>query len=294
MSTAGYTLFHISATTSLTPTITTSPSNAINEICQIIKDRLLCDDLNLRRYKFWCTDGLRHELLVYCDDEGRDPKALEPNHRANAMADAGRFVTKDYNWIDDEAHNQKYKESQGSNHFFGDIFIVVNSGDPLPDMSIYGTNPLRFITTAKRPSADMIAAHNGEAPALFKTHYALAHTLTDEDIESIKRGFGAGLSKEEVMATCVSTAFVTYLIAPKLSPGAVYNPEFLNLLNQWGMLHGESQDTYDPREIDMLSVQRERRIFLETGNIGDIHLSDNHVGDDDLLCYMLACTPRSR
>lgn len=277
MSTVGYTLFHISATTLGTPAITTSASSVIDEIHQIIKESLLCNGLNLRRYKFWCTDGLRHELRVYCDEEGREPKALEPNHRANAMADAGRFVTKDFNWIDNEASNQKYKESQGSNHFFGDIIIVVNSGDPLPDMSIYGSNPLRFITTVKKPSANMIASHNGEAPALFKTHYALAHKLTDGNVEAIKRGFRAGLSKEEVTATCVSMAFVTYHIAPKLNPGAVYNPEFLSLINQWGMLLGESQNSYDPDEIDLLSIQRERRIFLETGNIGNIHLSDNYI-----------------
>lgn len=277
MSAAGRTLFRISATRVDTPTIVTTLASSVpSEIYESIKNALDCEGLESYSYHFWCTNGLRHEFSVYCDEEGLHPKALEPNHRVNAIADAGRFITRDFNWTDDETSNQKHKEAQGPNYFFGDVIIVVNNGDPLPDMSIYGSNPLRFITTVKRPSDNMIATHNGEATALFKTHYALAHKLTDENISAIKRGI-RGLSKEEVMATCVSMAYVSYHIAPQLEPGAVYNPEFINLMKQWGMFQGDLEDRFDPREIDITAIQRERCIFEQTGNIGDIHLSDNHI-----------------
>jgi hypothetical protein len=52
------------------------------------------------------------------DGKGRDPKGLESNHQANAMADAGRFVTMDFNMMDDESRNQKLKEAQGSSYFW--------------------------------------------------------------------------------------------------------------------------------------------------------------------------------
>lgn len=277
MSGGGYTLFRVSATRVDTPTITEMASMVPDEIYELVRNTLDCDALEGSRFHFWCTDGLRHELVVYCDEERREPKVLEPNHRANAMADAGRFVTRDFNWTDDESTNQKMKESQGSNYFFGDVVIVVSGADSLPNISVYGANPLRFIFTIKKPFASMIDIHGSEATALFKTHYALAHKLTDENVLAIQRGFRDGLSREEVMATCVSMAYVRYHFAPKLRPGAVYNPEFLNLLNQWGMFHGDSHDGYDPNEINILSIQREMRIFRQTGNIGDIHLSDNHV-----------------
>ena len=68
------------------------------------------------------------------------------------MADAGRFVTMDFNMTDDESRNQKFKEARGSNYFFGDIIIVNGERDPQPDMLVYGQNPVRFITTVKTPS----------------------------------------------------------------------------------------------------------------------------------------------
>lgn len=163
---SSHTLFRISATEILTPTITVFAPNADNELLNEIKRLLNCDDLESNDYTVWCTDGLRHELRIYMDGEGRDPKALEPNHRANAMADAGRFVTTDFNMTDDESRNQKLKEAQGSNYFFGDIIIVNGERDPRPDMLVYGQNPVRFITTVKTPSVAMIA-NQGEQNALF-------------------------------------------------------------------------------------------------------------------------------
>jgi hypothetical protein len=66
------------------------------------------------------------------DGKGRDPKGLESNHQANAMADAGRFVTMDFNMMDDESRNQKLKEAQGSSYFL--VTLLLSMGKETHDL----------------------------------------------------------------------------------------------------------------------------------------------------------------
>jgi hypothetical protein len=259
---SSHTLFRISSTKISTPRITVFASNTEDELRNEIKRLLNCDDLESQDYTFWCTDGLRHELRVYMDGEGRDPKALEPNHRANAMADAGRFVTTDFNMTDDESRNQQLKEAQGSNYFFGDIIIVNGERDPQPDMSVYGQNPVRFITTIKTPSVDMIA-NLGERNALFKTHYALVHVL------AINISSEENVSREDLADRCNNTVYQPYYLAPRLRDisSDSYNHGFSRLMVSWGLICG-----YTP---NFTSVLEEMRIFRETGHIGNVHFP-NH------------------
>lgn len=261
---SSHTLFRISATNISTPTITVFASNTDDELRNEIKRLLNCDDLESQDYTFWCTDGLRQELRVYMDGKGRDPKALEPNHRANAMADAGRFVTTDFNMTDDESMNQQLKEAQGSNYFFGDIIIVNGERDPQPDMLVYGQNPIRFITTIKTPSADMIA-NQGERNALFKTHYALVHKFNMAGFLAINRSSEENLSREDLTARCTNTVYQTYHLAPRLRD--TYNHDFMRLMASWGLTSG-----YTP---NFASVLEEMRIFRESGHIGNVHFP-NH------------------
>jgi hypothetical protein len=52
---------------------------------------------------------------------------LVPNHWANALADAGRFITKDFNDIGRMVcRNQNLKDSIGANYFVGNIVFKIS------------------------------------------------------------------------------------------------------------------------------------------------------------------------
>ena len=94
-------------------------------------------------------------------DDGRCVP-LVPNHWANAMTEAGRFDTKNFNDIGTLAnHNQDLKDSYGAN-FFGDIVFKVPRGEPTPNPSVYGDNPIQFIQSQKIPSAEIVRLYGRE------------------------------------------------------------------------------------------------------------------------------------
>ena len=64
--------------------------------------------------KLWGTDRQRHHYACYMDENGLTHE-LDPNHRVNAIVDAGRFTTLTHHTVDD-CKNQRLKEHQGSNY----------------------------------------------------------------------------------------------------------------------------------------------------------------------------------
>ena len=88
-------------------------------------------------------------------DENGPTHELDPNHRMNAMVDAGRFTTLTRHTVDD-CKNQRLKEHQGSNYFYGDVVVAVPVGFVPPDHSMYGTDPINSITGRNSPCQAMI------------------------------------------------------------------------------------------------------------------------------------------
>ncbi len=73
--------------------------------------------IDVKEMMIWCEDNQRHQLSKFMVDDGRSV-CLVPNHRANTMADAGRFVTKKFNNIGTtRSCNQDVKDSNGVNYF---------------------------------------------------------------------------------------------------------------------------------------------------------------------------------
>ena len=110
---------------------------------------------------FWCLDDKRQGIDVWVDEDGRDMK-LQPNHRANALADAGRFKTMAFDDIGKRhrvTNNQQLKESQGANFFVGDVCLVIKGGKPYPNFDVYGDNPIKFIRNINTPSRSMISRY---------------------------------------------------------------------------------------------------------------------------------------
>lgn len=89
----------------------------------------------------WNTNNERRSYTCFMDENGL-ANQLTPNHRANAIVNAGRFVTLERNMIDD-CKNQRLKEHQGSNYFCGDIVVEIREGSAPPDHNVYGTNPIK-------------------------------------------------------------------------------------------------------------------------------------------------------
>ena len=115
------------------------------------------------KYSLWCTDGKRYNVKIFYDDSGQDDlgNPLLPNHRVNAMIDAGRFTSKKFDYIG-KTRNQDLKEHWGSSYFMGDVVLVVIDGKPIPDCCIYGENPLEFLLDIKEPNRRMINKYGEE------------------------------------------------------------------------------------------------------------------------------------
>jgi hypothetical protein len=112
-------------------------------------------------YAEWCTDVMlwntrneRSDYTCFMDENGLDNE-LTPNHRANAIVNAGRFVTLERNMIDD-CKNQRLKDNNGSNYFCGDVVVEICEGSAPPDHNVYGTNPIASIDNNPTPSQIMI------------------------------------------------------------------------------------------------------------------------------------------
>ena len=122
-----------------------------------------CDDfllVEIQKLTMWCNDGKARELTVFMDENGRG-KSLLPNHRANALIDAGRFTTKDREEFK-EGRNQSLKEHQGCSFVYGNVVCKIPFGGARPDHSVYGNNPLMYVTQPRAPSAKMIRNHGEE------------------------------------------------------------------------------------------------------------------------------------
>ena len=161
--------------------------------------------LSRSTYTLWCDDGKRYKVDILYDDNGAT-KVLLPNHRFNAMVNLGRFTSKKFNYIG-KSRNQDIKETWGSNYFVGDVFVKVTAGRPIPDINIFGFNPLLSILSqhfpnfpSPTPSLKMIQLH--------------------------------GLEKSQMMFDTTSNedGFVDYNIIGK----TCRNVEYVTLLKSWG------------------------------------------------------------
>jgi len=108
-------------------------------------------------------------------DENGLANELDPNHRMNAIVDAGRVTTLTCNKVNDYK-NQRLKEHQGSNYFYGDVVVEVPVGSVPPDHSVYGANPISSITRGNSPSQAMIDRY-GETLVEQKISHCRAYDL---------------------------------------------------------------------------------------------------------------------
>jgi hypothetical protein len=182
-------------------------------------------------FLLWCEDDKKHYVKMYFDEKGKH-KSLVPNHRANAMIDAGRFSTKDFDNIDNcfvdnyqrEARNrnQDLKESWGSNYLVGDVICVIPNRDPLPDFSVFGENPIDFITAKKTPCDQMKSSHGEE----------LAMKMVDTRMKKV--GLSSGMYTRHDLALLKENRkweFVDYHVMPKVGVDNGYK----ELLRSWGI-----------------------------------------------------------
>ena len=91
-------------------------------------------------YTFWCDDGELRDMTVFMDENGH-AKNLLPNHRANALIDAGQFTSKarvEFN----EGRNNSLKKHSGCNFVYGDVVCKILIGTAGPDHTVYKNNPL--------------------------------------------------------------------------------------------------------------------------------------------------------
>lgn len=167
----------------------------------------------------WCCDGAKHHLSYLADEVGKN-RELQPNHVANAIITAGRFVTQDYNTTEhtSQNRNQALKESWGSNYCVGDIFFMIPNGHSLPDFTVYGENPISFIINMElqRPSESMINEY-GELVAKNKIDSRMYRPLR------------SGLITLEMIENA-PWAFIDYHL--RCSWGA--SEEYMALLRYWG------------------------------------------------------------
>ena len=110
--------------------------------------------LKPQKFALWCSDGKRYQVEFYYDEEGMC-KGLLPNHRFNAMAHAGRFTTKKFDYIG-KSYQEELKTWWGSNFAVGDVILKFQSGKPLPDVSVFGENPMKFMFQKRTPNTRMV------------------------------------------------------------------------------------------------------------------------------------------
>jgi hypothetical protein len=121
-------------------------------------DENLCMESSI--YTFWCDDGELSDMTIFMDENGHG-KYLLPNHRANALIDAGRFTSKarvEFN----EGRNNSLKEHSGCNFVYGDVVCKIPIGTTGPDHTVYKNNPLWYILQPREPTAEMMDTHGEE------------------------------------------------------------------------------------------------------------------------------------
>ena len=62
----------------------------------------------------------------------------------------------------DDCKNQRLKEHQGSNYFYGDVVVLIPEGGIAPDHGVYGSDPISFITQ-DRPSSQAMVDRYGRS-----------------------------------------------------------------------------------------------------------------------------------
>lgn len=177
------------------------------------------ENLYLERsiYTLWCDDGVLRELTVFMiDNVGAN---LLPNHRANALIDAGRFTSKDRIEFND-GRNQSLKEHNGCNFVWGDVVCKIPVGTAGPDHTVYENNPIWYINQPREPTAEMVNAHG----------------------EEMARNKLVPTRKMDVSASCRTPRNpvwedTSYFVAPKNCT----NYEFKILLKLWGV-HTDTLD----------------------------------------------------
>jgi len=112
--------------------------------------------VSFNNYKFYDINGKHKSYEVYFCGEGLDLK-LQPNHRANAMAGAGMYLPSGS--PDEKARQFQLKQAWGCNWFVGDIVIRIKKGQALPDASIYGDNPFKWMLERATPIGATILAN---------------------------------------------------------------------------------------------------------------------------------------
>ena len=183
-----YTIIRVNATSTIPYFQITQKFKTTPELISKINSLIDPDSLMTRLpMSFWCMDDKRQEIDVWVDEEGRD-KNLQPNHRANALAEAGRFKNMLFDDIGKRhrvTKNQQLKESQGANYFVGDVCLVIKGGKPYPNLSVYGDNPIKFITKTNPPSQGMITRYGEDLakkmidPEKTVDFQSLFHRLTE-------------------------------------------------------------------------------------------------------------------
>lgn len=166
--------------------------------------------INFLRFRImlWCDDGKRHLVNMYFDRAGVD-KHLLPNHRANAMIDAGRYTTKEFNEIDKMSFNpnQCMKDViTGPNYVYGDAVCVVPAGAPGLDHSIYGNNPISFMLGETRFGCD-------EGDFCMSPRWKMKNSVSEKKL----------FDRE-------SWEYVDYLVCPR----GCEDEQFRVLLRSWG------------------------------------------------------------
>ena len=174
------------------------------------KHILNTDTIIADHYELWCDDNARHRVMIFADEYGLEKREL-PNHRANALIDAGRFTSQRFDEIDDTP-NQHMKEESGANYFVGDVVCLLQHGQPMPDLNVYGNNPVAFIMSRKQPSQDMIDCHPQHATNM-------VHSTMVMDMTTIQ---------------CIPK--VTWINRDyHIKPKHCTNEEYLALLQSWGL-----------------------------------------------------------
>ena len=129
--------------------------------------------VGLRKFNAWCKRDngpghVRCSFIFAFDKQGME-KGLQPNHRANAVVNGGRFINITLDSIGDgDSSNQQWKDKYGSNYFVGDVFALTNPQGPSPDILLFESNPITSILMngsigrESSPSCDAQSVFNTE------------------------------------------------------------------------------------------------------------------------------------
>ena len=105
-------------------------------------------EVSVQNYAFYDAQGKRKKYEVYFAGNGLGEEQ-QPNHRANAMAIAGMYHKN--GTPDENCRQMQLKQEWGCRFFVGDIIIRIKKNQTLPDLTIFGDNPLSYIMSFRAP-----------------------------------------------------------------------------------------------------------------------------------------------